>query len=82
MKGIPEEWRKRIDAVQPYRHRSGLLRDRDPLTLLNVLNNANKHRELYPGFGAVHIGGYAISPGAEHAEVTTCRAARQPQASA
>lgn len=69
LKGIPDEWRKRVDAVQPYRHHSPALRARDPLTLLNWVNNANKHRELHPGFGSIYAAGYMISPGGSHTDI-------------
>jgi hypothetical protein len=64
LKGIPEEWRKRVDDVQPYRHSTAALRRRDPLALLAGINNANKHRELVPAYGSICLGGYMVSPGA------------------
>lgn len=53
LKGVPDEQRALIEALQPYTGGHVHRRPKLALTWLSVLSNTDKHRYLHPAFGAL-----------------------------
>lgn len=66
-----------VDAVQPYKRAAGQLRDADPLRVLNLLANIDKHRSLHLTFAGLNLD--AIWWGSDEGDPTPgCRLAFGP----